>query len=70
MNGAQKYLRAGQIAIELGVSERTVRRWIADANLDSIKVGGTRLVARETLERFICAPSSISQYQDESTVQK
>jgi excisionase family DNA binding protein len=68
MNGAQKYLRAGQIAIELGVSERTVRRWIADGNLDSIKVGGTRLVARETLERATCAPSSISQDQDESTI--
>lgn len=68
MNGAQKYLRAGEIAIELGVSERTVRRWIADSSLDSIKVGGTRLVARKALERFIGAPSPDPEDQVESAI--
>jgi excisionase family DNA binding protein len=41
-----QYLRAGDIARLIGVSERTVRRWIADGTLRSAKIGGTRLVAK------------------------
>jgi excisionase family DNA binding protein len=47
------YLRAGQIAHQLGVSERTVRRWIATKVLPSAKVGGARLVARANVERLL-----------------
>ncbi len=48
---AQTYLRAGEVSAELGVSERTVRRWIADGTLPSVKIGGARLVPRAELER-------------------
>ena len=50
---ARTHLRAGEVAVELGVSERTVRRWIADGTLRSMKIGGTRLVARAELERLM-----------------
>ena len=42
-------MRAGEIARLCGVSVRTVRRWIAAETLPSVKVGGVRLVARETI---------------------
>ncbi len=52
MSGAaNSYLRAGQIAAALGVSLRTVRRWIADGTLPSVKIGGVRLVAEDDLLR-------------------
>lgn len=51
--GAQTHLRAGDVSVELGVSERTVRRWIADGTLPSVKIGGARLVARAELERLM-----------------
>jgi excisionase family DNA binding protein len=37
------YLRAGAVAKPYGVSQRTVRRWIAAGVLPSIKIGGMRL---------------------------
>jgi len=53
MNGPAQYLRAGEIARLVGVSERTVRRWIAEGTLASAKIGGTRLVARAALEQLL-----------------
>lgn len=50
MTDAPEYLRAGDIARLSGVSLRTVRRWIADRTLPSVKIGGVRLVARASLE--------------------
>ncbi len=47
------YMRAAVIAQLLGISERTVRRWIATEVLPSIKIGGARLVARADLERLV-----------------
>ena len=59
MTGSQKYLRAPEIATELGMTERTVRRWIADGTLSSAKIGGARLVARTELERLLgCSQTS------------
>ena len=46
---AAAFLRPRQIAEMLGVTERTVRRWIAEGTLPSVKLGGARLVARATL---------------------
>jgi excisionase family DNA binding protein len=46
MTDAPKYLRAGEIARLFGVSLRTVRRWIAEEVLPSVKLGGVRLVGR------------------------
>ncbi len=54
--GARTFLRPRQIAEMLGVTERTVRRWIADGTLPSVKLRGARLVARATLEQRLGAP--------------
>ena len=37
----------------VGVSLRTVRRWIAEKWLPSVKLGGVRLVSRKELERML-----------------
>jgi excisionase family DNA binding protein len=50
MTESREYLRAGDIARLAGVSERTVRRWIATGDLPSVKIAGTRLVAKACLE--------------------
>jgi excisionase family DNA binding protein len=53
MTDARAYLRAGDIARLSGASVRTVRRWIADTLLPSVKVRGMRLVPREAIERLL-----------------
>ncbi len=58
--GAAAFLRPRQIAEMLGVTERTVRRWIADGTLPSVKLGGARLVARVTLEQRLGAPIDLT----------
>jgi excisionase family DNA binding protein len=52
MTDAPEYLRAGDIARLSGASVRTVRRWIADEILPSVKVRGMRLVPRKAVERL------------------
>jgi excisionase family DNA binding protein len=54
MTGESKYLRAADIARLTGMSIRTARRWIADRIIPSVKLGGSRLVARADLERLLC----------------
>ena len=62
----QRYFRAAEIAEELGVDVRTVRRWIKDGTLPSVKIGGARLVAEADLLRvlqpkcsaWVCSPSA------------
>jgi excisionase family DNA binding protein len=49
------FLRPRLVAELLGVTERTVRRWIADGTLPSVKVGGARLIARDALEQQLGA---------------
>ena len=44
MSEPRKYVRAGELAQMLGVTVRTVRRWIASGAIPSDKVGGVRLV--------------------------
>ena len=51
MTDGTEYLRAADIARLTGISIRTVRRWIADEIIPSVKLGGARLVARADLER-------------------
>jgi excisionase family DNA binding protein len=53
MTDAPDFLRAGDIARVAGVSVRTVRRWIAEETLPSVKVRGVRLVPRKDLERVL-----------------
>ncbi len=58
------HLRVHQIAAALGLSERTIRRWISDGTLPSRKLGGARLVARADLERLLAAPEIPRQEDD------
>ena len=44
------YLSAAQVAHHLGISLRTVRRWISSGALPSTRIGGTRRVAIADLE--------------------
>ena len=53
MTDAAQYLRARGVARLVGVSERTVKRWIAEGTLPSVKIGGARLVAKSDLERLL-----------------
>jgi excisionase family DNA binding protein len=53
MTDAPEYLRADAIARLSGASVRTVRRWIADEMLPSVKVGGLRLVPRNAIEKML-----------------
>ncbi len=62
---ATAFLRPRQIAEMLGVTERTVRRWIADGTLPSVKLGGARLVARAILEQRLGAPIDLLEDGDE-----
>ncbi len=63
---AAAFLRPRQIAELLGVTERTVRRWIADGILPSVKLGGARLVARVTLQQRLGARLDLSEDGDEA----
>ena len=58
------HLRAAEISRLLGPSTRTIRRWIADGTLPSVKLGGARLVAREDLERRLL-PRELLQHDDD-----
>jgi excisionase family DNA binding protein len=49
----RSHLRAADVAAELGVSVRTVRRWIADGRLLSTRIGGARLIAEDDLHRLL-----------------
>ena len=53
MTKRQRYFRAAEIAEELGVDVRTIRRWIADGTLPSAKIGGARLVCKADLIRLL-----------------
>lgn len=55
MTAGSRYRRAGAVANLLGLSERTVRRRIANRDFPSAKVGGARLVDLEALARRYAA---------------
>ncbi|MEO8250970.1 MAG: biotin carboxylase N-terminal domain-containing protein [Chloroflexota bacterium] len=49
-----------QVADELGVTVRTVQRWVADGRLPAIRVGGRVRVSRSSLGRVTEAPERAS----------
>jgi excisionase family DNA binding protein len=53
MTDARDYLRAADITRSTGASLRTVRRWITDGILPSVKVRGMRLVHKKHLEQML-----------------
>jgi excisionase family DNA binding protein len=68
VKGSPAYLRARALASRLGISERTIRRWIADGTIPSVKIGGARLVPEAGLARLLALGSSVegsSAYEDE-----
>jgi excisionase family DNA binding protein len=65
MTGAPKYLRAADVARLTGMSLRTIRRWIANEVLRSIKLGGGRLVARDDLARLLSPSSEADEKTDD-----
>jgi len=50
---AAAYMKPPQVARALGVSVRTVRRWLSSGQLPSARIGGTRLVAIADIERLL-----------------
>jgi excisionase family DNA binding protein len=46
------FLRVASVAQQLNVSVRTVRRWIADGTVPSVKIGGARMVPIEALAQL------------------
>jgi excisionase family DNA binding protein len=67
MTSGTGYLRAADIARLTGASIRTVRRWIADQIIPSVKLGGSRLVARADLDRLLCSPLEPTKEVHDST---
>lgn len=55
MKADRKYLRAAEIVALTGMSLRTIRRWIADEILPSVRLGGARIVATADLEAALSA---------------
>ena len=53
-------LTVRQVAEELGVTARTVQRWIKDGRLDARRVGGRHRVSRSSLSAVAAAPRSAS----------
>ena len=51
MTAGTRFRRASAVADLLGLSERTVRRRVANGDFPSAKVGGARLVDLEALGR-------------------
>ncbi len=47
-----RWLRVGDAAHELNVSESTIRRCLADSDLEGIKVRGAVRVDRDSIERM------------------
>jgi excisionase family DNA binding protein len=64
MTDAPEFLRPAEIARFTGVSMRTVRRWIAEKWLPSVKLRGVRLVPRKALETRL-SPAPVGELRDD-----
>jgi excisionase family DNA binding protein len=53
------WLLIAEAARALRVSEWTVRRWVRDGRLRTIRPGHRRLVAREDVERLVAMPPRV-----------
>jgi excisionase family DNA binding protein len=66
MTDVSDYLRAADIARLTGVSLRTVRRWIAEGILPSVRVGGVRLAPKKDVVQMLTpAPPPWSDTEEE-----
>jgi len=48
-----RMLRVDEVAFRLACSTRTVRRWIADGSLKSVKLHGLRLIPESVFEQLV-----------------
>lgn len=46
-----KKLKLDDVAKDYGVTRRTVERWIHDGDIESVKIGGTRRVLSDDVEK-------------------
>ena len=60
-----QYLSPKEVALRLGVSLRTVQRWITTHELPSTRIGGSRRIPATALEDF-----SVLQHSDSSTIKQ
>jgi excisionase family DNA binding protein len=50
MKDARLFTTARSLALRYGKTERTVRRWIANGTIPSVRIGGSRLIPEEGLD--------------------
>jgi excisionase family DNA binding protein len=55
---ASPFIRPMAIVRQYGTSERTLRRWIANGDLDIVRVGRSVFVTRESLDRLFSGRDS------------
>lgn len=46
----EEYKKVAEVATRMQVTERTVRRWIADGTLPAVKIGGRVRIARADVD--------------------
>jgi len=60
----EKLLTPSEVAKRLGVTLRTVQRWIAEGELPSYKLGKVRRISEEQLEEFLRYREKKAKWQD------
>lgn len=71
MSDLGRFLSAAEIAEICSVSVRTVRRWIRDGVLPSLKLGGARRVAEADLRKLLfpdAEPQTDEDYPNKSEI--
>ncbi|WLP90588.1 helix-turn-helix domain-containing protein [Gordonia sp. NB41Y] len=54
-----KYVSPGQLAAELGLSDRTVRRWIAEGKIAAVRLSARVIrIDRAEVDRFLSEASA------------
>jgi excisionase family DNA binding protein len=48
-----KYMRPKEACLYLGVSHRTVYNWMNNGTIQSKRVGGSRLISRDSLNKLV-----------------
>lgn len=54
------WLSVKDVAAHFKVSERTVRKWIAEGKLPSVLLGSARRIKAEDVLRFVCVNEVVS----------
>lgn len=55
----QRYVSPGELATELGLSDRTVRRWVAEGKLKAVRLSARVIrIDRAEVDRFLSEASA------------